>query len=29
MITQLIDDLCDILQCNVNEVMKFEDSNDN
>ena len=24
--TQLIDDLCEILQCNVNDVMKFEES---
>ena len=24
--TQLIDDLCEILHCNVNDVMKFEES---
>ena len=27
--TQLIDDLCEILHCNVNDVMKFEESEGN
>ncbi|WP_366772079.1 helix-turn-helix transcriptional regulator [uncultured Ruminococcus sp.] len=27
--TQLIDDLCEILHCNVNDVMKFEESKGN
>lgn len=27
--TQLIDDLCVILQCEVDEIMKFETPNDN